>query len=427
MSNEFVVNDHFEDFLFDWDYKFYFLVGGYGSSKSYHVASKLLLKLIEEKRLALVVREVYDTIRDSCFSLLEEVAIRLGIHDNLRFKTSPMQVVFPNGSKIIFKGLDSPSKLKSINGVSIVWLEECSECKYDAYKELLGRLRHMESSNHIICSTNPVSEANWTYKHFFKDDENKKLVLDDNTLYENRIVKLNNTYYHHSVCDDNYFLPKSYIEELENMKAYDIDLYRVARLGRFGVNGTKVLPQFEELEHDLVMDVIGKIPPRLHRVGLDLGFVTSYNSLVRVAIDEENKYLYIYDEYYTKGLTDDIIASDLLGMGLDDETIFVDCSEPKTISYLRLRGLNALPCKKFAGSVLSNIKKIKRFKKIYCSSKCRNVIKELRNLTYKVNRQGNVVENEFNIDSHTFDAIAYSLDGYEVANVKLFDRSKYGI
>jgi phage terminase large subunit len=35
------VNPHFESFLFDWRYKFYFLVGGYGSSKSYHMALKL--------------------------------------------------------------------------------------------------------------------------------------------------------------------------------------------------------------------------------------------------------------------------------------------------------------------------------------------------------------------------------------------------
>lgn len=63
------VNPHFEDFLFDWDSKLYFLVGGYGSSKSYHVALKIVLKLLGERRTALVVREVYDTIRDSCFSL----------------------------------------------------------------------------------------------------------------------------------------------------------------------------------------------------------------------------------------------------------------------------------------------------------------------------------------------------------------------
>lgn len=294
MELELTPNDHFEDFIFDWSYKFYFLVGGYGSSKSYHVATKLLIKLLEEKRLALVVREVYDTIRDSCYSLLEEVAINIGIWEKLKFKTSPMQIIFPNGSKIIFKGMDNPAKLKSINGVSIIWLEECSEVKYTGYKELLGRLRHMTSSNHIICSTNPIGEDNWTFKHFFRDDENNRLVLDDNELYENRIVKLNNTYYHHSTCDDNYFLPKSYIEELDQMKEYDPDLHRVARQGRFGVNGTKVLPQFEVMPYEEGISKIGNIPKRFLRVGMDFGFETSYNAIVRLAIDDKNKWLYIY-------------------------------------------------------------------------------------------------------------------------------------
>ena len=97
------VNPHFEDFLFDWQSKFQFLVGGYGSSKSYHIAFKLILKLLQEKRTALVVREVYDTIRDSCFSLFEEIIVDLGLEDVIRTVTSPMQIRFPNGSKIIFK------------------------------------------------------------------------------------------------------------------------------------------------------------------------------------------------------------------------------------------------------------------------------------------------------------------------------------
>lgn len=44
---DFALNDHFYDFVDDWNYKFYFLVGGYGSSKSYHVAVKLIKKLLE--------------------------------------------------------------------------------------------------------------------------------------------------------------------------------------------------------------------------------------------------------------------------------------------------------------------------------------------------------------------------------------------
>lgn len=414
-----VANDHFEDFIFNWDYKFYFLVGGYGSSKSYHVATKLLLKLLQEKRKALVVREVYETIRDSCFSLLEEVAINIGIWDMLKFKTSPMQIVFPNGSKIIFKGMDKPAKLKSINGVSIIWLEECSEVKYSGYKELLGRLRHLTSSNHIICSTNPIGKDNWTYKHFFKDEEKDILVLDDEELYSKRIIKLNNTYYHHSVCTDNYFLPKDYIDELDDMKNYDEDLHRVARKGEFGVNGIKVLPQFEMANtHEEVINAIANIPQEYYRNGMDFGFETSYNALVRMAIDHKRKYLYIYDEYYKNQMTDDKTAEDLKEYKENYIEIIADCAEPKTIKYYKQEGFNMKPCKKFAGSRLQNTKKVKRFKKIICSPNCLNVKRELKDLTYKTDKLGNPILDEFNIDPHTFSAIWYGLDGYEVSDLK---------
>jgi len=38
--------------------------------------------------------------------------------------------------------MDKPEKLKSINNISLIWLEECSEIKYAGFKELLGCLRH---------------------------------------------------------------------------------------------------------------------------------------------------------------------------------------------------------------------------------------------------------------------------------------------
>lgn len=101
--------------------------------------------------------------------------------------------------------------------------------------------------------------------------------------------------------------------------------------------------------------------------------------------------------------------------------------EPKAIAYYRSQGFNMIPCKKYAGSRLANTKKLKRFKHIYCSDKCVPVVRELKNLTYKVNKRGEIVEDEFNIDPHTLSAIWYGLDGYEVADLKQFDRDEYGI
>ncbi|XKE69138.1 PBSX family phage terminase large subunit [Jeotgalibacillus malaysiensis] len=412
------VNPHFEDFLFDWNQKFQFLVGGYGSSKSYHVALKIILKLLEEKRTGLVVREVYDTHRDSTFSLLEEIIEDLGLSHKIRCMTSPMQIKFPNGSKIIFKGMDKPVKLKSINNISLIWLEECSEIKYAGFKELLGRLRHPTLKLHMILSTNPVGEDNWTFTHFFKDDRNKRLVLDDQVLYEQRTVVVKDTYYHHSQADDNLFLPQSYIDQLDELAEYDPDLHRVARKGHFGVNGERVLPQFEERPHEEVMDTIKGIKQKLLRNGMDFGFVDSYNALIRMAVDHEKKYLYIYYEYYDKGKTDDHTADDLEDLIPKDIEIVGDSAEPKTIKYYRQRGFNMRGSYKFSGSRLQYTKKVKRFKKIICSDQCPNTVFELKDLTYKVDKQGRIIEDEFKIDPHTLSAIWYGLDDYDVGDLK---------
>lgn len=431
MEIEKAVNPRFEDFIFDWDYGEYLLVGGYGSSKSYHIVLKLILKALKEKRKILVVREVYDTIRESCFDLFLEILEDMDLLDpnsahrksnRVRYKTSPMQLMFPNGSKVIFKGMDKPGKLKSINGVSIVWLEEASEIKYAGYKELKGRLRHPTSSLHFILSTNPVGTENWVYQHFFKrtnDDGSETVILDDTRLYKKHTIVKNGVYYHHSVVDDNLFVPKEYVRTLDEMADYDPDLYRVARLGRFGLNGLRVLPQFRVAgSHAEVMRAVRGIPKKFKFTGFDFGFETSYNAVVRMAVDDKAKALYIYWEYYKNHMTDPETADELEKLGLKGEQIIADCEDPKAIQYFRQMGFKIRGCHKWAGSRLANTKKIKRFKKIICSPECINTIRELSTLTYAKDSKDNLVYDQFNIDPHTFSAIWYALDNYTVADVK---------
>lgn len=425
------VNPRFEDFIFDWDYREYLCVGGYGSSKSYHIVLKLILKALEEKRKILVVREVYDTIRESCFDLFLEILEDLDLleHNSNRkqskkvlYRTSPMQLLFPNGSKVIFKGMDKPGKLKSINGVSIVWLEEASEVKYAGYKELKGRLRHPTLSLHFILSTNPVGTENWVYQHFFKrtnDDGSVTVILDDQRLYKKHTIVKNGVYYHHSVVDDNLFVPKSYVKTLDEMQGYDPDLYRVARLGQFGLNGIRVLPQFKvAASHAEVMRAVQGIPSKFKFTGFDFGFETSYNAVVRMAVDDREKVLYIYWEYYKNHMTDDQTAAELEKLGLQGEQIIADCEDPKAIQYYRQMGFKIRGCHKWAGSRLANTRKVKRFRKIVCSPECINTIRELSTLTYAKDQKDNIIFDEFNIDPHTFSAIWYGLDTYTVADVK---------
>lgn len=92
--------------------------------------------------------------------------------------------------------------------------------------------------------------------------------------------------------------------------------------------------------------------------------------------------------------------------------------EPKTIAYFRKMGYNMVAAHKFQGSRLQYTKKIKRFKKIICSDSCKNTIYELQPLTYKTDKNGNIIEDEFKIDPHTLSAIWYALDDYEVTDLK---------
>lgn len=431
------ISPAFDNFIFDWDYEKYLVIGSYGSGKSHAIVQKIIIKLYEEKRKCCIFRDVYDTHKESTFDLLKQVLedMELLADNGVRkhkikvcFKNSPLEFKFPNGSRIIFKGMDSTEKLKSLNGVSIVWIEECSEVSFDAYMEILGRIRTPNNSMHFILSCNPIGKFNWVYQHFFeklKEDGTTKVILKDELLYNKKTLVKKDVYYHHSTCDDNPFLPYGYIQRLDELKDYDKALWIVARWGRFGTSGMRVLPQFEIMNRKLVMNAISQIPVRFHRVGMDFGFETSYNTVIRVAIDDRNKWLYIYKEYYKNKMTDDKTAKDLEVWDEDikEDLIKADNAEPKTIKYFRQQGFTIRPCrkkcdKKSEGSRIANTKKCKRFRRIICSSSCKNTIRELNDLTYKKNKDGSIDYGHFNIDAHTFSAIWYALDDYTVADLK---------
>ena len=99
--------------------------------------------------------------------------------------------------------------------------------------------------------------------------------------------------------------------------------------------------------------------------------------------------------------------------------IIADNEDPKAIQYYRQQGFKIRACRnKFAGSRLSNTRKMKRFQRIIVSPKCRNTIRELKDLTYSKDAKGNIIYDQFNIDPHTFSAMWYGLETVTVADLK---------
>lgn len=431
------VSPAFDNFIFDWFYEIYLLVGSYGSGKSHAVVQKIIIKLFEEKRKVCVFRDVYDTHKESTFDLIKQILDDMGLlaEEGTRKskikvcpRLSPLGFEFPNGSRIIFKGMDDTEKIKSLNGVSIVWIEECSEITLDKFLELLGRIRTPGQSMHFILTCNPVGKFNWVYQYFFErtnSDGTTETTLKEERLYKLKTLVKNGVYYHHSICEDNPFLPDGYIARLDTFKKSDPSLWMVARWGRFGVSGLRVLPQFETMNADLVNQAVVLIPEHFHRIGMDFGFETSYNAVIKMAVDDKRKILYIYKEYYKNHMTDDKTAKDLVewDRNIKNELIKADCAEPKAIQYYKQEGFNMRACRKRAdkkteGSRIANTRKCKRFNRIVCSSDCPNTIKELKDLTYKKKTDGSLDFGHFNIDAHTFSAIWYGLDDYTVADAK---------
>lgn len=447
-----VVNDHFEDYVTDWNYRIYLSVGAYGSSKSHSAAQKIIIKCLEERRKVLVIRQTYESIKESCFDLIKEQLDSIDMleknnkavsSNKVLYRENGMQFKFPNGSRIIFKGLDKVDNMKSINGVSIVWVEECTQISLASFNEILLRIRTQQSV-HFILTCNPVDMENWVYRRFFKrldeDTQEEITILDDELLYKHRSLCYNDVYYHHSTCEDNPYLTQDYIKRLDEMKQYDPDLWRIARLGKFGVNGKIVLPQFTVARDARQFTyAVSQLPRRLHYIGFDFGFEESFNAVIRMAVDEENSILYIYDELYENGVTDDVFITRPMLQKIKEEQnyckrngiaynpIVADSASPKDIKYYSKQGLDIRKCdnrgmaKGGKGTRIQNTKKIKRFKQIVCSPMCKNTIRELKSLVYAEDRNKKLIYDQFNIDPHSFSAIWYGLDKFEFKDLKAYE------
>ena len=149
----------YHKYVRDYTTRFNVYYGGGGSGKSYFVVQKIILKILQYKRKVLVVRKVQATIRDSIWALF----LRLLYQMPQVIKTvnkSEYIIELINGSVIIFKGMDDSEKVKSIEGITDIVVEEASELTEDDFDQLNLRLRPKASNPQIYLMFNPISKKN---------------------------------------------------------------------------------------------------------------------------------------------------------------------------------------------------------------------------------------------------------------------------
>ncbi|MBE6935611.1 MAG: PBSX family phage terminase large subunit [Ruminococcaceae bacterium] len=211
--------------LFADEHRYLVLMGGGGSGKSVFAGRKLIERAAAEPgHRFLVCRKVARSLKNSCF---RQLTAQLAAHYPAltpEINRSEPAIRLPNGSEILFTGLDDTEKLKSIYGVTGIWIEEASELTEQDFNQLDIRLRgETPGYRQMILSFNPVSVHHWLKRRFFDTPDPRARC-------------------HHSTYHDNRFLDEDNIRTLENFRDSDPYYYSVYCLGQWGVPGQSVFP-----------------------------------------------------------------------------------------------------------------------------------------------------------------------------------------
>lgn len=152
-------------YALDKSVRYIVLYGGSSSGKSFSAAQVLSIAAYAERSNVLVMRKVGATIEKNIYTDFKTAILRVkGLAGHCRIMVN--RIVFDNGAKIDFSGLDDPEKIKGISQYKRVLLDELSEFDEADFKQIRLRLRGMEGQQ-IVATFNPVSEEHWIKKRWF--------------------------------------------------------------------------------------------------------------------------------------------------------------------------------------------------------------------------------------------------------------------
>lgn len=358
----------------------------------------------------LVVRKTFRTLKDSCFTDLKWAVHRWGVDHLWNFTLSPLEATYiPTGQKIYFRGLDDPLKVTSIavdkGCLCWMWIEEAyeimSESDFDMLDESIRGSTPEDLFKQITITLNPWNEHHWIKKRFFDSYDPDILALTTNYL-----------------CNE--WLDKSDLAVFERMKTNNPRRYQVAGLGNWGIVEGLIYENWKEEAYTLITRKEaqegrkGVIRDNLKTVcGLDFGYTNDPTAFVIALFDKDNNRLYIYDEFYEKGLSNKAIAERIKELGYRKERITADSAEPKSIDELKAYGLNVKGAVKGKDSIVHGIQWIQDLE-IIVHPRCVNFLTEISNYTWDTDRFGkklNVPIDDFN---HLMDALRYAVERYSM-------------
>lgn len=380
--------------------------GGSSSGKSFFLTDKIVIDTLQGCNW-LCCRNVARTIRNSVFNEITKSISSMGVKHLFSINKSDMVITCKlNNKQILFSGLDDVEKVKSITpqeGVlERIFIEEATEVKRESYMQLKKRLRgKSEHSKHILMAFNPILKTHWIYKEFFKE------WRDDSNSYESMNYGATKTQKGISLCilkttyKDNVFLTQEDRDLLENES--DPYFYNVYSLGNWGVLGNIIFKNWR-------VEDLSKQIPSFDKIycGCDFGYSNDPNALIKLAYDKSRKRLYVFDEWYQAGMSDEELARKCKEM-FGREYVVCDSAEPKTIDYLVLQGVNAVPANKGADSINRGIRWLQS-QEIIVDVRCQHFKNELELYHWQEDKNGVAMAKPVDMYNHLIDAIRYATE-----------------
>ena len=403
-----------------WNFKGRYKVvkGSRASKKSKTTALWIIYNMMKYKNAnTLVVRKVFRTLKDSCYSDLRWAINRFQVQDYWEFKESPLEITYkPTGQKILFRGFDDPLKITSIS-VSVgslcwCWIEEAyeltDETAFNMLDESIRGIVEEPLFKQIIISFNPWNERHWLKSRFFDK-------VDDN------ILALTTNYQCNEWLDD------ADKKLFEDMKKNNPRRYQVAGLGNWGIVDGLVYENWQELEFDW-REILNKRQKAKAVFGLDFGYTNDPAAFFCGILDQEQKEIYVFDEIYQKGMQNTAIYNNIEKLSFKKEIIVADSAEPKSIDHLKGLGLYRIKAsKKGKDSINAGIQFIQDFK-IFIHPRCVNFLTEISNYAWDKDKFGKAVNKPIDDFNHLMDAMRYALEDYMRNNsVRTIDRNVLGI
>lgn len=371
--------------------------GSRASKKSKTSALWFIVNLMKHPAAnLLVVRATYNTLRNSCFTELKWAIARLGVQQYWQINLSPLEMTYlPTGQKIYFRGLDDPLKVTSITvdvGVLCwLWIEEAyeidSEESFDTLDESIRGQVPDGLFKQITLTFNPWNEHHWLKKRFFDAPDSDTLAKTTNYL-----------------CNE--FLDAADLRVFERMKRDNPRRYQVAGLGNWGMVDGLVYENFREAEFEL-----SDLPDTARSFfGLDFGYTNDPTAFWAGMVDEKSKKIWVFDEMYERGMSNERIAERITEMGYAKEVITADSAEPKSIDRLRTLGLRRVrAAQKGKDSILNGIDRIQDYELIV-HPRCKNFLVEIYNYTWAKDRFGRTINKPIDDFNHLMDAMRYALE-----------------